>query len=95
MTGHFEFSWIDTHEMIDRGMDVGHIVGVFDRMVTQFISSSVSRAAFDPGTRHPDTESKCMMVTSIGTLCTWCTSKFCSKHDDCVIEQTTAFQVFQ
>ena len=68
MTGHFEFSRIDTHEMIDRGVDVGHIVGVFDRMVTQFISSSVSRAAFDPGTRHPERETEFIMIPPVASL---------------------------
>lgn len=33
----FQFAGIDAHEVVDRGVDVGHVVGMFHRVVAELI----------------------------------------------------------
>ena len=37
----FQLVWIDAHEVIDRGVNIGHVVGIFNSVVAQLIRCSV------------------------------------------------------
>ena len=58
VAGHFQFVGINAHEMIDRSMHIGHVMGGFHGMVTQFVSRPLDHTPSDTGTGHPDTETE-------------------------------------
>ena len=49
---------IDAHEVIDRGVNVGHVVGSLDSVIAQFVSCPISYASLDSTTSHPNAEAK-------------------------------------
>ena len=55
--------------MQDGGVDVGHIVPVFDGVKTQLVGGSMSDAALHPAAGHPDGEATGVMIASIVLAC--------------------------
>src|SRR5688572_10961027 len=47
---------IEAHEVHDRGVDVGDVMAIFDRVEAELVGRAVDRAAFDAATRHEDRE---------------------------------------
>ena len=58
VTGDFQFVGIDAHEMVDRCMNVGHIMRILNSMITQLIGRSVDYATPDAPSCHPNTETE-------------------------------------
>ena len=50
----FKTTRIQSQLMQYRGMDIGHIMSIFDRMKTDFIRDSMRDAALDASAGHPD-----------------------------------------
>ena len=82
----FQLAWIDAHEVIDRGMNVGHVMGIFDSVKAQLVGSTVDDSAFQTAARHPDTEAKRVVISAISTLRPRSPSKLGCKYDDRVIQ---------
>ena len=52
--GDFQLAGVEAELLENRGMNVGHIVPVLDRMETNFVRRSVSDPPFDAAAGHPD-----------------------------------------
>ena len=95
MSGHFQFVGVNPHEVVDRGVHIGHVMGCFHGVVAQFVSCSLDHAPFDTSTGHPDTEAKRMMITAICALGTRGPSELGREHHNGILEQSPLLQVFQ
>ncbi len=59
----FQTAGVQTEEMVDRGVQVSDVVGMFDRMEAEFVGGSVN-SRLDAGSRHPDRKSVRMMIAT-------------------------------
>ena len=60
----FQFMWIDAHEVIDRGVNIGHVVGIFYGVVAQLVGFTITNASLDASTRQPSGEGACVVVAA-------------------------------
>ncbi len=57
-------SRIKAQLMQDRGVDICDVVSVFNGVEADFVGGSVHHASFQTPTRHPDRESKDVVITA-------------------------------
>jgi hypothetical protein len=91
--GHFQAMGIETELVQDRGMDVGHIVPILNRMKAELIGGSVHCAALDAAAGHPDGEGEGMVVASVGALRARRAAKLGGEDYECFIEQPATIEV--
>ena len=92
--GDLELAGIEAHLMQDRGMDVGHVVRIFDGVEAQFIGCAVRDSPFDPAAGKPGTESLRVMVAS-RLLGARGAAELGAKDDERRVEQAATFQIFE
>ena len=86
-----EMPRIQTQEMIDRGMHVGHIMRVLLSVESNFVGGPMDDSTLDSTPGHPDAEPVRMMIPSIPALRAWSAPKLGRKNDESVIQQTARF----
>ena len=81
-------------------MQVTHMDGIFDDVVTELVRLAVADAAFDSATCHPCGEATRMVVTSVflsifvaHRLGKSGSAKFPGKNNQGIVEQTTSLEI--
>jgi hypothetical protein len=77
----FELARVEPHLMQDRGVDIGHIVPIFNRVKADFVRRPMHDAATQAAARHPDREAKDVVVAAIRALGSWCAAKLAGKNN--------------
>src|ERR1051325_9753890 len=62
--GHFQFVGVETELAQDRGMNIGDVMTILDRVESEFVSDSVRDSAFDAAAREPCAEARGMVIAS-------------------------------
>src|SRR5690606_2796636 len=83
--GNLQRQRIESQKMHDRGLDVRHVVRIFDAVETELIRRAVRDAALDSPAGQPTTEAVGMVVAA-GSLGARRPSEFSTPHDDCLLE---------
>jgi len=60
----FQATAIQTHQMQNGRVDIGHIMAIFNCVKSEFVRRAVYRPAFDPAACHPDAESERVVIAS-------------------------------
>ena len=85
--------------MQHRGMNVGDVMRVFDRMETKFVRAAMHRAALDATASQPNGKSVRMVVAAcedlvgIANLDARRASELGTKHNDRIIPHAATFQI--
>ena len=93
--GNLEPVRIETELVQDRGVDVGDVVPVLDRVEAKLVGGAVDDAALDAAAGHPDGEAVGVMIAAVGALGTRCAAELGGPDDDRVVEQAALFQIVQ
>src|SRR5690606_34108625 len=91
---------INSQQMHNRCLEVMNMYRIFHNIVSEFVCFSKYKTFFYTGTCHPDRKTSRMMITpvilftklplGVGT-----SSKFPAPYNECFIQQTSLFQIFQ
>ena len=71
--------------MEQRGVQVGNVMPVLDRVKAQFVGLAVSNAPLDAAARERDREAIGMMVAAVAPLCARRATKFGANDDQSFI----------
>ena len=66
--GDFQPARVEAKLSQDRGVDVGYVVTVLDRVEADFVGRAVCDTPFDTTTRHPDREAVRVMIAAVRSL---------------------------
>ena len=91
---------VDAQQVQDRCMEIVNVNGVLGDVVAVRIGRSVARAAFDTAPGHPHREAARMMVAAKViprqlALAIVGAAKLATPNNECVLEQTTSFQILK
>ena len=86
---------IEAKLMEQRGVHVGHIVAVFDRVKTYLVRFSVGDSSLDSAARHPDGEPIRVVIAPVAVLGTRCAAEFARPDDQGFIQKPALFEVFE
>jgi len=81
--------------MQHRGVDVGHVVPIFDGVKTERVGGAVGDAAFEPAAGHHHRESERVMVAPVAALRAGRAAEFGADHHQRFIQHAALFQVLQ
>ena len=81
--------------MQDGGVDVGHVVPIFDGVEAQFVGRAVGDAPLQASSGHPDREAERMMVATIASLRAGRAAELGGPDDERLVEQPALFQVLE
>ena len=92
-TGDFQSVRIEAQQVQDRGVDVGDIMSVLDRVEAQFVGGAVDDPALDTPSRHPDRKSIVVMIAAVGTLDARGSTEFGGENDNRLVKQPALFEI--
>ena len=75
-------------------MEVTVVVAVFDRFITHFVGGSVDHATLDSASGHPGGVAFGVMIASGGVLRPGRASEFTGPDDQCVVQHSPLFEIF-
>src|SRR5215469_900799 len=93
--GNFELARVETEELEDCGVDVGHVVPFFNGVETNLVGGAVYNTAFDATASHPHREAVRMMVPSVGALGSRSATELGGKNHDRRVEQAALFEILE
>jgi hypothetical protein len=94
-TGHVEALWIESELMENRGVNVRHVVTIFNRMEADLIGHAMHYTSLEASTSHPNREAERMMVTAVRVFGPWRSAELGGKDNDRFIKQPTLLQIAQ
>src|SRR5262245_27290969 len=96
MTRNFELVRIETELMEHGGMDVRHVVAVFDSMEAKLVRRTMRYSALEAATRHNYGKSEWMVVAALTiTFDARSASKLAAQNDHRVFQEPPLFQIPQ
>ena len=93
--GNFQSPRIEPQLVQHRGVDVGHVVAVFDGEEAELIGRPVHDAALDSAAGHPHGEAKRMMVAAVRALGPGRAAELGGPHDERFVQQAALLQVLE
>src|SRR4051812_11369779 len=81
--------------MENRGVDVGNVVTILDRVKTNLVCGAMHHAPLEAAAGHPNSKSKDMMVAAVGVLRTRTAAKLGRKDDKRLFEHAALIEIFQ
>ena len=90
---HFQLSGIESQLVQYGGMDVGDVVSVFHRVESQLVRRTVSDAALQSATCHPNGKTVRMMIATIRFFGTRSSPEFGRPDDQSFVQQSSLFQI--
>src|SRR3546814_9357516 len=93
-----QFLVIQSQLMEDGRMEVVHMHGVLDNIITEFVRFAVDDTRLNTASCHPHAKAARVVIPSVivmgqGTLAIVCPSEFATPDDQCLIKQATLLQV--
>ena len=95
LPGNLQPPRIEAKLVQQRGMDVGHVVTIFDGVETKLVGCAVYHAPLDPTAGHPRREAERMVVAAVSTLRSGSPAELGRPDDDRLVEQPAPFQIGQ
>ena len=87
-TGEFQPPRIEAELSQNRGVDIGNVVSILDRVEADLIGRSMHHASSNTSSRHPRREAVDVMVTTIAPLRSWCAAELGTEDHQCLVKQT-------
>ena len=89
----FEPARVEAELVQERGVDVGHVMTIFDGVEADLVGRAMDDAALDPAAGHPDREAERMMVAAVAALRAGRSAELGRPDDDRLVEQPALLQI--
>lgn len=91
---------IDPKAVQDRGVQIVNMNRIASHVVAEVVGFPVRHSTFDPAAGHPDREGPRMMVSPVVIGCQFALTvhrspEFTAPDHECVLQQTSLFQILQ
>ena len=86
---------VQAHQVQDRSVQVVDMNFVLHGAKSEVIGCPVSCSTSHTSTCHPDGEAPRVMVSTVGVFGSWRTTEFSAPEDECIVEHSTLFKIFQ